>query len=398
LRSRILFVDDETMVLEGLRRSFNSMSRAWEMEFAANGEQAMLALARQPFDVVISDMRMPGMSGAELLDKISIHSPQTIRIALSGQCDQEVLVRSVGPIHQFLSKPCDKELLKTKIQQALTLRQLLEDPQLKSVVSQLRSIPSFPAAYQQIMAELQSPHCNLSHLAELISQDMGTSAKCLQLVNSAFFGLNKKISSVTEAIKLLGLDTIRALVLSAHIFSEFHSDAFDEADARWLWDHSLAVSANARTLARQQLAGPEFVEDCVVAGLLHDVGKLVLADSLSTTYEEILRVATTKKIGVAAAELEILGCTHAEIGAYLLGIWGLPYPVLQAIVWHQKPSAAEPAEFSRATVVHAACFLHCEEHPARLCDGVPLDREHLQRLGLENIIDILRTAGSATVS
>jgi HD-like signal output (HDOD) protein/CheY-like chemotaxis protein len=397
MSNRILFVDDEPMVLDGLRLSFRSMRGAWSMEFASGGEQALRAMEKEPFDVVITDLRMPGMSGTQLLEQVSHRFPQTVRIALSGQCDQETIIQSVGPIHQYLSKPCDRDQLKSKIQQAFALRDLLGNAALKALVSQLKVIPSMPESYQRILAELQSSDATSERLAELISADMGMTAKCLQLVNSAFFGLRSRVSSATEAVKLLGQDILRALVLSSHIFSEFRCDYLSEEDVRWLWNHSLSVADLARTFAQLQSAERDFVENAFTAGLLHDVGKLILASSLKAEYQSVLALACEKNIGIAAAEIEILGCSHAEVGAYLLGIWGLPYSILESVAWHQKPSAAPAAEFSPLSVVHAACVYHSRLHPAALSDRSEMDFTHLSHAGVASREPLWRTTADAAM-
>ncbi len=390
--NRILFVDDEPQILEGLRLSFHSMRKVWSMEFALNGEQALQAMNAGAYDLVIADLRMPKMSGAEFLDEVSRRFPQTVRMALSGQCDRETIVRSVGPIHQYLSKPCDHDQLKARIEQALALRDLLGSSDVKAVVSQLRTIPSLPASYQEILAELQSTDANVENVARLISEDMGMTAKCLQLANSAFLGIRTRVSSVGVAVKVLGYDAIQALVLSSHIFSQFRCDYISENETRWLWDHSLAVSGMAKRLADLQGAEKDFVDDSFTAGLLHDVGKLILASSLKAKYREVLEISAAKNIGITAAERTILGCSHAEVGAYLLGIWGLPSSILEAVAWHQRPSDGCISQFSPLTVVHAACVYHSEILPSRLADQSALDAAHFVKLGLEQREPLWHTA------
>ena len=147
MNKRILFVDDEPAVLQGLQRSLRGMRQEWEMEFAASGREALETMARSPFDVVITDMRMPEMDGAQLLDQVRKRFPQTVRIVLSGQSDRETILRSIGPTHQYMAKPCDLEDLKQKLTHTFALRELLADPRLKEIVCQLENIPSLPSLY-----------------------------------------------------------------------------------------------------------------------------------------------------------------------------------------------------------------------------------------------------------
>jgi len=383
MQKRILFVDDEPNLLAGLRRSLYSMREEWVMEFAASGPDALAAMERQPFDVVVTDMRMPGMDGAQLLNEVRQRFAQTVRMVLSGQCDRETILNSLGPTHQYLSKPCDAEQLRSKIGQAFALRDLLENPVVQKVVSQLKDIPSLPALYQQILEELRSRDPSPAKVGKLIAKDMGMTAKTLQLVNSAFFGLRCHVSNPVQAANLLGLDTIRGLVLSTHIFSQIENDLLNEVDGHHLWDHSIAVSGFAKAIAAVERARQQVIDDSLTAGLLHDIGKLILASAFSAQYKSILGVAAERKIGIWAAEREVLGCSHAEIGGYLLGIWGLPHSIVEAVAWHHRPSDGPVTGFSPVLAVHAACFYDAQVRPSPLLGPAVMDQAYLARVGLE---------------
>jgi len=365
------------------------MRDEWELEFAGSGEDALRVMARHPFDVIVTDMRMPGMDGAQLLNEVRRRSPQTIRVVLSGQCDRETILRAVGSTHRYVSKPCDALQLKDTIKQALALRNQLETASLAKIVSQLKTIPSLPSSYQAMMDELGRPEPRLNQLATLVSRDMGMAAKCLQLVNSAFFGLRSPVSSPLQALSLLGLDTLKSLISSSHIFSVFKSGLFDANEIGWLWEHSFAVSICARTIAEVECASPKQIDDAVTAGLLHDTGKLVLASCMASEYKMVLDLAASAKISLTDAEHEVLGCSHAEVGAHLLGLWGLTDPIVEAVAFHLKPLAncftagsAAPA-FSALTAVHSACAYHTAQSSSRLSDLAAIDMSYLARLSLD---------------
>jgi HD-like signal output (HDOD) protein len=381
----LLFVDDEPMVLSGLRRGLHSMKSDWEMEFASSGEEALRAMEKQSFDVIVTDMRMPGMDGAQLLEEVRRRSPQTVRVVLSGQCDREVVIRAIGFTHQYVSKPCNAQQLKETINQAVALRSQLETADLIRVVSQLRSIPSLPSSYRAMMDELGRPEPRLKKLAGLVSSDMGMTAKCLQLVNSAFFGLRAPVSNPLTALNLLGLDTLKSLILSSHIFREFKTGVLDAKEIAWLWEHSFAVSVCARKIAELQRVSPKEVDDAVTAGLLHDTGKLVLASCLPKEYKMALDLAAETKIPIVDAEREILGCGHAEVGAHLLGLWGLPDPIVEAVAWHLNPGAcgSRGTVFTALTAVHAACAYHSSHSASRLSDQTAIDSGYLAKLHME---------------
>ncbi len=382
MTKRILFVDDEPMVLNGLRRSFRPLSPEWVAEFVTSGAEALEAIKREPFDAVITDMRMPGMDGAQLLDEICQRSPQTIRMILSGQSDQETVLRSISPTHQYVSKPCDTEELKSKIASAFALRDLLENAELRALVSQQKNIPSLPLPYLQIMEEINSKDPSLKRMGQIISQDLGMTAKILQIVNSAFFGLRYRISTARHAVELLGMDIVKAIVLSVHVFTQFETDCFREADMLWLRAHSFQTGMFARAIAQHQQAEHSVMEAAFTAGLLHDIGKLILATATRKKYAEVLRIVDFENVGLCDAERRVLGCTHAEIGAYLLGVWGLPGPIVEAVAWHRSPSVSPVTGFSPLAAVHAASLYHQEWYPSRLQDATVLDLPFFQAQGL----------------
>ena len=145
----VLFVDDQPQVLRGLRRTLDCMEEEWDMEFVDSGQEALDIMAQKPFDVMVTDMHMPGMDGAQLLERVSQDYANTIRIVLSGQANEEAVFRAVQPMHQYLSKPCDAQTLQDTIERALAMQELLAESSLKQLVSQLSSLPSLPSLYEK---------------------------------------------------------------------------------------------------------------------------------------------------------------------------------------------------------------------------------------------------------
>jgi HD-like signal output (HDOD) protein len=394
----LLLVDDEPMVLRGLQRSLRSMQDEWTMQCAVGGAEALDVLAKRPCDVIVTDMRMPGMDGACLLNEVRRRSPRTVRVALSGQCDRETVMSAIGSTHQYLSKPCDANMLKDTINHAIALRNQLQTESVTRLVSQLKTIPSLPASYRAMLAELSSEQPRLDKLAGLVSADMGMAAKCLQLVNSAFFGLRSPVSSSLHALNLLGLDMLKSLVLSTHVFTEFNAGLFDANEMGWLWEHSFAVSLCARAIAAAENSSPLVIEDASTAGLLHNCGKLVLASCMSKEYKMILDMVTQTGMSLIAAEEEVLGCNHAQVGAYLLGLWGLSDGIVEAVAWHLDPGGAPEISnmqkqhtapgFSPLTAVHFACAMHSAQSPSRLSSAVAVHPGYLEAIGCEGRLDV----------
>jgi HD-like signal output (HDOD) protein len=381
MAKRILFVDDEPMVLSGLQRSLRLMGSEWEMVFAPGGIEALAAMDQQTFDIIVTDMRMPGMDGAQLLEEVQKRSPQTLRMVLSGQSDRETILRSVNPAHQFISKPCEAEELKSRLIRAFALKDLLQNPGLRELVTKLDNLPSLPHVYLQLNQELRRPEPELHKIDELIGTDMAMTAKVLKLVNSAFFCLPCEISRASHAVKLLGLDTLRALILTAHVFEQFESHLLTAEDVKQISDHSLAVSNGARKIALFEHADQRTQDEAFTAGLLHDAGKLILASTLEARYGEVLEYSTKAGVGLYAAEREVLGCNHGQIAAYLFGVWGLPGTIVEAVAWHHQPAESLSVSFSPLAAVHVASAYHEEKVSSRLWDRTPIDSSFLSGIG-----------------
>lgn len=351
------------------------------MTFASSGAEAIQILNASPHHVVVSDMRMPGMSGADLLRWVTQEQPDTLRIILSGQSDQEGVLRSVGPAHQFLSKPCDPELLIDTIGRALRLRDLLEEPDLRRLVSRLGNLPSLPSLYKQLVDELQAAEPSGQRIGQLIGSDIAMSAKMLQLVNSAFFGMPRKITSVTEATHLLGLSTVKSLVLAAGAFEAVAGSSKDLLLLERLWSRSVLVSGMALRIVSLEQGSPEDQDAAVSAGLLHDIGILILLSCLGDEYHLLLRQAAEHNIPLVGAERSRLNATHAQVGAYLLGTWGIPVPVVEAVAHHHEPAAASLPEFGPLTALHVAIALADRAQAGgSSADGL-IDQQYLEAVG-----------------
>lgn len=376
---RLLFVDDDSMVLAGLRRSLHGMRQEWEMQFVDGAAAALEALQKDSYDAVISDMRMPGMDGAELLDQVKQKYPGVVRMILSGQSSREAVYRSINPAHQFLSKPCDPHELSSRLTQAFAMRDLLANPSVKTVISRLRSIPSLPTLYEEVTAELRKENPSFTQIAKIISKDVGMAAKILQLANSAFMGTGGRVSSLVQALTLIGTETVRTLVLSVHVFSQFDGKAQVAAVLPALWEHSVTVSSLAQRIAASENCAKAVAEESFTAGLLHDLGKVVLLSELPREYQQIFQ---SKPEAGKDLEQERLGCTHAEVGAYLLSIWGLPLSLVQAVAFHHRPSESADTKFSSLTAAHVADVLASERDAAPVNHDAELDRAYLERLGL----------------
>ena len=380
MKKRILFVDDERMVLAGLQRMLRGMRSEWEMEFAVSGQEALEILKANSFHVVVTDMRMPWMDGCQLLGLVKNLHPQVVRIILSGYSDKDLILNSVGLAHQFLCKPCDAEALKTTITRACAMRELLEDQSLINVISEIDSLPSLPSLYNEVVEEVNSPDGSIERIGEIISKDVGMSAKLLQLVNSAFFGLPTRVSNTLRAVNLLGLETIKALILAIKIFSQSDRAGLPCYSISSLLDHSISTGILARRIATQEDLGQNQIDEAFMAGLLHDIGKLILLDKLPERCLEIVEFFNSSTCQLWEAEQKVLGTTHAQVGAYLMGIWGLSESIVEAIAFHHCPNMCSNSSLGVLTVIHLANAFEHGDH--RKKNGERLDTDYLEKLGV----------------
>jgi HD-like signal output (HDOD) protein len=392
MKKRILFVDDEAMVLQGLQRMLRSMRAEWEMEFVESAEAALALLDKKPFDVIVSDMRMPRMNGAELLAEVMKRHPTTVRLILSGYADKDLILKCVGSTHQYLAKPCDAESLKATVARASNLEDSLRNGRLKTLVCQMTRLPSIPKLYMEVVEKASRADTSVEEIGAIIGRDISMTVQVLKLTNSAFFGLSRQFSSASEAVAYLGLDTIKSLVLSIHAFSQFDKSETGAFKIESLWNHSLQVARSAKRISKLEGQEPKAVEESFTAGLLHDIGKLVLAVNMPKEYTEVIRLAESG-LELPQAEHQVFGANHADVGGYLIGLWGLPVPVVEAVALHHCPGRATQLTFSPLTSVHAANVLEWERPDAG--NGVPpplLDDAYLGQVGVSSRLSAWRKA------
>jgi HD-like signal output (HDOD) protein len=391
MKKRILFVDDEPMVLQGLQRLLRPMRADWDMEFVADGENALRVLERQACDVIVTDMRMPGMNGAELLAEVMRRHPATVRLILSGYSDQDLVLKCVGSTHQYLSKPCDPDALKATITRASNLEDSLHNDRLQSLVCQLSRLPSIPSLYMEIVEKASRPDASLEELGAIIGRDVVMTAQILKLANSAFFGLKRQLASPEMAVTYIGLDTIKSLILSIHAFSQFEGVNSGALNMETLWAHSMQVASHAKLIARTEGSDSKMADEAFAAGMLHDIGKLVLAVNMPKEFDEVWRCVEADGLEFHAAEQRIFGANHADVGGYLIGLWGLPVPVVEAVALHHYPARAPQIEFSPLTCVHAANVFEAERaaKEARAVSA-QMDSAYLDRLGVAPHVGVWR--------
>ncbi|MDA7952094.1 MAG: response regulator [Pirellulaceae bacterium] len=379
----ILFVDDELMLLSGLRRMLHPLRDKWDMDFVDSGEEAIKRMSQKPYDVLVTDMRMSGVDGLQLLNHAQKEHPNVIRIVLSGHAEEEAILQAVGPAHQYLSKPCDSDTLRDTVNRAWMLKEQLEDSALAEVVSQMKSLPVLPNLYRRVVEMLNEPDVSFEELGEVISQDVAMTVKILQLVNSSFFGLSHRVTDVGHAVSLLGLNLIKSLILSVGIFSQQELGKEYEEWLQTLTMHSLRTGVMARSIAKYEGKKAQFVDDVMLAGMLHDVGKLVFAAGFREEYYDVIELTKTNSRPLWQLELELFGVTHGDVGGYLLALWGLPSAVVEAVAFHHEPLRSSAIGTSPVAIVHIVDVLANQKDPLQNDVGfMNLDSRFLKKNGL----------------
>jgi HD-like signal output (HDOD) protein len=347
---RILFVDDDVNVLDGLRNVLRKQRSEWDMVFATGAEGALDELERAPFDVVVSDMRMPGMDGAQLLQVVKDRYPGTARIVLSGHAEREAVMRTLPVAHQYLSKPCEVEQLRSVITRTCNLQALLHDEKIRDVVAHFDALPSAPKLYWEITEAASRPNTSLGDIATIVEKDPALVAKLLQLVNSAYFGLAFSVTSIRQAVQYLGLDLIKGLALTDRVFAGATFKPIGDFSVDLFQRHSLLTAR----IAKKATAGTPRNDEVFAAAMVHDIGKVLLACGFPDRFGEAVRKAREQNESLHAIEPEIFGTTHAEVGAFLLGMWGLPFAIVEAVAYHHRPELVDGADRDVLVAVHLA--------------------------------------------
>lgn len=373
---RLLIVADDPEVLGAARRTFDPFAAEWETETARDAAGALDRLADAPASALIADGRVGGKPCDEFLLEVRRRYPQTVRIALAGPAEQNQLIRLVAVANRVIPKPFGPEELPTAVRRAHSLRDLIASPSLAAVVGRMGSVPTLSTVYSKIATELAFPDFSLAKVGDMVGEDAGIAAKLLQVANSALLGLRRPATCPSQAVRVIGAEMTRTLVLAADLFTRYNPATLRPFSIDALWEHSRKVAELAGRVATAARAPDRVVRDAMLAGLFHDIGRLTIASQLPGLYREVLGIIREEKLPLADAERRVLGASHAEVGGYLLGLWGLPDPLVEAVAWHHAPAGCPGAAFTPLTAVHIAEVLsHGDEEAA-------LDLRYLSRLGL----------------
>lgn len=351
---RILFIDDEPMVLQGLKSKLYRRRGDWDLSFAEGGVEGVASLQKDNFDVIVTDLRMPGVDGVQVLKEAREHRPGAIRIVFSGSTDDQQTARLLSLAQQYLNKPCEPGRLEQMIERCFATQMLIGDDAIRERLGGIRALPPLPRTYSKLQTVLADERADMKAIARVVESDAAIVAKILQVVNSAFFRLPRRASSVEQAVTHLGACAIRDLVLGAELFQAQHRLP-PGIDPQELQRHAYAVGCVARMVGR----GKPFADDCFLAGLIHDIGRLLLGSEFPDETAQVI-AAVRGGENLTQAENRIIGIDHARAGAYLLGVWGLSYDVIEAVAHHHAPQMVKQDGLDVLATVSIAIALVAE--------------------------------------
>jgi HD-like signal output (HDOD) protein len=376
--------------IERVQPMLTEISTAWQCVFAPESGFVLTMLKELPFDAVVADLRGLGLSTAELFEKIAVKHPRTLRFALGDFADREAVANSIGAPYQFVSRPWKLAELIRIVERSLSLDAWLANDKLRSFAPRLGQLPHLSTTYFQVVKTAESPNATVDSVAEVIAHDPALTARLLQTANSAVCGRSEKVTTPAGAVSVLGMDTVKSLVLCLQLFTPPPAGN-KTLPLEALWRLSFATAQRSRQIALLQTGDSGLASDAFTAGLLHRIGQVVLVTNLPEEYETVLASIAIGDRSLQEAEKAHLGVTSDQVSAYLLGLWGMPLPLVETAALWRKPSASDAREFSVLAAVHIAAAVAFEEHAPLL--GLPqpnLDRTYLEALDLPWKIEVWR--------
>jgi HD-like signal output (HDOD) protein len=368
------------------------LGEAWTVVGAATGSAALEEAQKQPFHVVVANYDLPEMSGAELLNRFRVTYPKTLRFIAAAEDLKEKVMCHVLRGHQFLPVPFDRATLKNYIERSMAADYGMNNS-LRELVGRIRTFPTIPSLYLEVVNALKDPNATTDDIGAIISKDMAMTTKLVQVLNSAYFGLPRTITDPTEAVGILGFETTKSLIMTVKLLSQYDKVKPVYFSIDNIWRHSTNVARTARVMALLETGDNDCSGLAYTAGLMHDLGKVILAANFDGQYHGAHNVARKQQVPLWEVEKDIFGATHGEIGAYLLGLWGMSAEVVKVAALHHDPLRADDTAFSALTAVHVANAMEYEGIAET--DGLPvpvLNAAYLQKLGLEERVALWRDA------
>jgi HD-like signal output (HDOD) protein len=351
-QARVVVADDDELILRSLRRLLRDKTSEWDLLFTTDADTAARGLDEVGVRVLVSDFRMKVGNGTKLLEVARERHPEVARIVLSGDATADAALHLVPAAHQFLAKPFEPDRLRAMLERVCALPALLKNESLRAVIGRDNDLPSSPSVHDALSRALAKSKTSLAEIAAIAERDVGIAAQLLRLASSPVFGPPRAAATMQDAVAALGLDTLRNLVRQSHVIAPFRvTPALAHFSPESLSVHAVATAR----LARELLDARSDADDAFTTGLLHNVGQFVLASRVPHRFAEALD-GTSRMRALLETERELMGFTHAAVGAYLLGLWGIRPAVVDAVLHHGAPHRTDD-DANVATAVHVAAVL-----------------------------------------
>lgn len=349
MSNTIMFVDDEKQLLRALDRLF--VDSRYETVLMDSGEEALAFMEHTPVNLVVSDIRMPGINGFDFLRQVKEKYPATMRVALSGYTDSRAIYKALeeNVAKMYMFKPWDNRELLSTIEKMFQLEEVFTDKKIMDLINNLDDLPTIPALYSKIKTMIQEDE-DVEKIATLIEADQASSAKILRIANSAFYGA--KTGSISQAIMYIGLANIKSILLSNAVFN-VKGPMKDRVQHLW---RNAALTNKMTNHLFFKITGKKIPNVFASAGLLHNVGMVVLISKFCNVWDEIVKSGIVSNMECSEIGKRILGVSHEELGGYLLNWWELPLPIVESALYHQNPLNERIINREIVSIVHIASY------------------------------------------
>jgi len=332
--NRILFVDDESQILRSITRLF--MDTEYEVLTAGSGAEALDLLEVEQVDVIVSDMKMPKMTGYELLNEVKKRFPNIVRIILSGFSDERIvfdaLQKNIAKL--YILKPWENAVLINTIEKVFQIENVLRNNEkVLKLLNNAEELPTIKTSYQKIINVIESGE-EIYKVVEAIEGDNSIVIKLLHIVNSSYYSV--KTGSIKRAVAYLGLDNIKNIVIASAFIDALNFNARDNKKLEQLWEHAF-ISNRIISIIYTEFLNKKIPETEMNAGLLSNVGIIFMIHSFHEKYMEILEEVEKHNSSLVELENKAFGTNHQEVGGYLLQWWDIPLPIVEAALYHHNP-------------------------------------------------------------
>ena len=382
MKKNILLVDEDALVLKALKRSLRRFKDQCNVYYAQSAKGALAQLDQDGIDVLITEVRLIDSDSELFLRSFLKRHPSAARIVLTGYTSSDAIFKFAGLAHQLLAKPWSDQTLIETIERADLISRMLADDGMKQTLNLIESFPTIPSVYLELTEKLKNNEASMEEIGAIIIRDPSLTIKLLQIVNSPYYGLPIPVTDPQKAVNLLGLDIVKGFVLSSGIFKQYEQSSIVCLQIDTLWQHSLKAANIVRQIAKRERLAKEIEEASFVASLLHDVGKIIIASNFPNEHREICSRTASGGLPFWHAEQLVLGVSHAEIGAYLLGLWGLPLTIIKAVQEHHRPNMDEHTQIDQTVLVHVANAIEKASGPPSRNPIEDLNADVIARLNL----------------